>query len=86
VSLITNYQYSDKREWSPTRAVTAWADLGATAGPRHRSRGPVASWLVGLRLGRIVWGRAGALPRLRKDGGPRGCRPPVRSGYASAHL
>jgi hypothetical protein len=23
VSLITNYQYSDKREWSPTRAVTA---------------------------------------------------------------
>ena len=23
VSLITNYQYSDKREWSPSRAVTA---------------------------------------------------------------
>ena len=23
VSLITSYQYSDKREWSPTRAVTA---------------------------------------------------------------
>jgi len=23
VSLITNYQYSDKRDWSPTRAVTA---------------------------------------------------------------
>ena len=23
VSLITNYQYSEKREWSPTRAVTA---------------------------------------------------------------
>ena len=23
VSLITNYQYSDKREWSPTRAVAA---------------------------------------------------------------
>ena len=23
VSLITNYQYSDKREWSPGRAVTA---------------------------------------------------------------
>jgi hypothetical protein len=23
VSLVTNYQYSDKREWSPSRAVTA---------------------------------------------------------------
>jgi hypothetical protein len=23
VSLITNYQYSDKRDWSPTRAATA---------------------------------------------------------------
>jgi hypothetical protein len=23
VSLITNYQYSDKREWSPSQAVTA---------------------------------------------------------------
>ena len=23
VSLITNYQYSDKREWSPTKAVAA---------------------------------------------------------------
>jgi hypothetical protein len=23
VSLITNYQYSEKREWSPSRAVTA---------------------------------------------------------------
>ena len=23
VSLVTNYQYSDKREWSPSKAVTA---------------------------------------------------------------
>ena len=23
VSLITNYQYSDKRDWSPSRAVAA---------------------------------------------------------------